>query len=292
MLAPVIPPELLLACLRKVPPFERAAFRPFRCGDQRIGWVVNGFAEVLASEPAVFRVEPNAVHLADSLGDVETRSAAVNAFVWQRRHLPWFRRWNDEYAAVTSGLTEVAALNLARCASVPFGFRTFGAAVNGYVRVGTELRFWVAQRQHDELEFGGQLDNVACGFIAAGRSPGEVAKTELGEEAGLDAGLATAMRPVGVVRGCRQETEGVRPFSIYCFDLELDPDTRPVNRDGEIDGFELLSLSQLVDRLEAGYFKFNAVWVVVDWLVRMGAVSAERRSFVELCTALRQSDPD
>jgi 8-oxo-dGTP pyrophosphatase MutT (NUDIX family) len=288
----VIPPERLLACLRRVPAFERSRFRPFRCGDQRIGWIVDGFADELASDPALFRIEPDAVHLADSLGDVETRSAAVNAFVWQRRHLPWFRRWNDEYAAVAPGLADKAVLNLARCASVPFGIRTFGAAVNAYVRVGTELRFWVAQRQRGEPEFGGQLDNLACGFIAAGRSPAKVAEAELGEEAGIDAGLAAPLHAVGAVRGCRQEIEGVRPFSIYCFDLELDGETIPVNRDGEIDGFELLSLEQLIDRLEAGYFKFNAVWVVVDWLMRMGAVSPEGRCFVELSTALRQSDPD
>src|SRR5205085_3990460 len=90
MAPPVIPPERLLACLRRVPPFERSRFRPFRCAGQRIGWVVDGFADELASDPGLFRVEPDAVYVAERLGDIEARSAAVNAFVWQRRHLPWF----------------------------------------------------------------------------------------------------------------------------------------------------------------------------------------------------------
>jgi hypothetical protein len=46
-----------------------------------------------------------------------------------------------------------------------------------------------------------------------------------------------------------------------------------------------------VERLEAGRFKFNAVWVVVDWLMRHGFVAAEGRRFIELAGALRCWDP-
>lgn len=289
---PMISPERLLGCIRHFSAFERSRFRPFLCAGQRIGWVTHEFTALLAADPEIFEVGPDSVCLAARLDDVETRSQAVNQTVWRQRDLPWFRRWNDEYAGVSAGRRDAPLLHLARCATVPFGVRTYGAHVNGYVREGSGLRLWVARRASGEPDFGEQLDTLVGGFIGAGLTPDEIAERELGEEAGIDVERLRAPRAVGVVSGIRQEIEGVRPFSIYCYDLELGPGEEPVNRDGEIDGFELLTVPQVVERLEAGRFKFNAVWVVVDWLMRNGFVAAEGRHFIELGDALRHQDPE
>jgi 8-oxo-dGTP pyrophosphatase MutT (NUDIX family) len=289
---PPISPERLLCCIRRVSSFERSRFRPFLCEGQRIGWVTHDFAAVLAADREIFKVEPAAVSIAARLDTVEARSQAVNQAVWRQRDLPWFRRWNGEYASVSAGRRDAPLLHLARCATVPFGVRTYGAHVNGYVRDASGLLLWVARRAAGEPDFGGQLDTLVGGFIGAGLTPDEIAEKELGEEAGFDVERLRVPRAVGGVSGIRQEVEGVRPFSIYCYDLELGAAEQPVNRDGEIDGFELLSVPQIVERLEAGRFKFNAVWVVVDWLMRNGFVAAEGRHFIELAGALRHWDPE
>ena len=68
----------LLDRVRALQRRDLSRFRRFCIAAQPVGWVAPHIAERLRGFPKVFRVEAEAVHLADDLDSFEARSAAVD----------------------------------------------------------------------------------------------------------------------------------------------------------------------------------------------------------------------
>jgi hypothetical protein len=85
--------------------------------------------------------------------------------------------------------------------------------------------------------------------------------------------------------------EGIRNDVLFCYDIALPHDFRPVNTDGEIEEFYLWPIERVIEILATTEeFKFNVALVIIDFLVRHGLVSPEDPTYPEIVLNLRIRD--
>jgi hypothetical protein len=281
----------VLAILRRGNTFDRAILTPLSFRDRRIGWVRASFAEALSRYSDVFRATEMSLEWRSDSLDFEERSAVLRDVLWALRALPGFGRWNDEDGALYD-VTGAIVARVPRCAIAPLGLRSCGAHINGFFRTDDGPRMWIAERHARNSDFGGMFDTLAGGFISFESSPDKTAENEAFDEAGLDASRFGDARTVGTIKGVRDLGNGVAPYCVHCYDVEFAGGEIPANRDGEVAAFHAFDMPTLMAGLRADRFKFNAVPVVVDWLVRHGLVSQTDPARPSLLRELQIWDPD
>jgi hypothetical protein len=111
---------------------------------------------------------------------------------------------------------------------------------------------------------------------------------ECGEEASIPEALARRAVAVGIVSYVGLQEGGLKPDVLFCYDLELPADFVPVPQDGEVEAFERWPLARVAAVVAASKtYKDNCNLVVIDFLVRHGAIAPEAPGYVELVHALR-----
>jgi 8-oxo-dGTP pyrophosphatase MutT (NUDIX family) len=169
------------------------------------------------------------------------------------------------------------------------GVAAVGVHVNGFVRGPDGIEMWVGFRARDKPTFPGQLDNVVAGGQPHGLGLLDNVRKECEEEAGIPEGLSRAALPVGAISYVFENDTGIKPDTMFCFDLELPRDFEPVPVDGEVERFERWSLDRVAERVAMTRdFKFNCNLVVIDFLVRHGCVDVEQAGYAELVAGLRR----
>lgn len=269
---------------------DLSGFRPFDVDGLRVGWIRHALAEALPSVDPAFLVTPERVTLAPELRDFEARSAAMaHAALYlaesgaipglRGEHYPVLPRWGAE-----------PLMRVDRAAVVHFGIAAYGLHVNGFVRQpdgGVSL--WVARRARDRLVSPGKLDNLVAGGQPIGLTLAENLVKEAAEEAGIAADLARRAVPVGAVTYLRESREGLKPDTLFLYDLELDPGFEPCNTDGEVEAFELWPLDRVAASVRDGDdWKFNVNLVVIDFLVRHGWLTPDDPDYLEIVAGLRR----
>ena len=79
---------------------------------------------------------------------------------------------------------------------------------------------------------------------------------------------------------------------MYCYDLELPADFRPVNTDGEVAGFELQPIEEVMARVrDTEDFKINCNLVIIDFLIRHGLIGPDEPDYLDLIQGLRSPLP-
>eukprot|EP00592_Proboscia_alata_P023971 CAMPEP_0194446466 /NCGR_PEP_ID=MMETSP0176-20130528/128456_1 /TAXON_ID=216777 /ORGANISM="Proboscia alata, Strain PI-D3" /LENGTH=426 /DNA_ID=CAMNT_0039273191 /DNA_START=65 /DNA_END=1345 /DNA_ORIENTATION=+ len=90
--------------------------------------------------------------------------------------------------------------------------------------------------------------------------------------------------------------EGLKPDQLFCFDLEVPIGYTPVPVDGEVQRFRKVPLPELVEMLAVevtqeddsdNLWKPNTGVVLIDFLVRHGAIDANEAGYLELLHGLR-----
>lgn len=151
------------------------------------------------------------------------------------------------------------------------GIAAEGVHVNGLVRREGNLHLWVARRAATKALDPGKLDHIVAGGISAGMDPMATLIKEAAEEAGMPADLARQARFAGIIQYALARAEGLRRDRLHCYDLYLPQDFTPCPRDGEVESFELMALSEVQARMRAGdAFKFNVAMVIAELLRRVG----------------------
>jgi isopentenyldiphosphate isomerase len=189
---------------------------------------------------------------------------------------------------VTAGEREQALCQLERTAAGFFGIRAYGQHLNGFVRDGEQMLMWLGRRSSDRKIFPNCLDNLVAGGLPHGIGLEENLVKECFEEAGMADDLARGARHVSTVRYNGVSPHGLKPDVLYCYDLALPADFRPVNTDGEVAEFLLLPVDEVARLVrETDEFKPNCNLVIVDFLVRQGFISSELDGFQDLVSGLR-----
>ena len=273
-----------------------ARYRPFIVAGIPLGLIDDARAERLARfGPGLFRIRHDDVALDDRLADDATRSAVLAEVAATLRSEGALPAWRNEPYAIAATFGEAPLFHLERGAARYFGLPTAAAHVNGFVREGNATTLWFARRSATKAVDPGMLDNLVGGGIAAGMSIEETVIKEAWEEAGIDEMLARSAHRVGGAFVRRPLFDGVQREWIFIHELELPAAFVPANQDGEAVEHRRVSLEDAARAIayEDGpdQVTIDASIVVLDFLIRHGAIAQEARDFAAL-DALCRRDRD
>jgi len=174
--------------------------------------------------------------------------------------------WRDERLDVMADDGALLA-TVDRCAVRALGITTRSVRLNGYAAPD---RLHVARRSPRKRVDPGQWDNLAGGLVGAGEGLREAIVRETLEEAGLVIDPAQLVDG-GAWRVCRRLGDGLLSDVVHVFDLDLAADTVPVNRDGEVERFDVWDLGRVLSAIEDGAFTVEASLALLDTLQRRAA---------------------
>ena len=72
-----------------------------------------------------------------------------------------------------------------------------------------------------------------------------------------------------------QSERGLFPNTEFVYDIELPLDFVPSNNDGEVERFELMPASRVLDLICDPQFKTTSAPVTIDFLIRKGIITIE-----------------
>lgn len=269
---------------------DLSGFRPFEVEGTRVGWIRHALAEQLPGVDPGFVVTPERVAIAPEVRDFEARSTVLEhaaQYLVESGAVPELR---GEYYAVAPRWGAEPLLRIDRAVVAQFGTAAYGLHVNGFVRrADGGIDLWVGRRARDRAVSPGKLDNLIAGGQPIGLSLAENLEKEAAEEAGIDAELARRAVPVGAVTYTLETPAGLKPDTLFLYDLELTPDFVPRNTDGEVEEFQLWPLERVAETVrDTEDWKFNVNLVIIDFLVRHGYLRPEEPDYLEIVTGLRR----
>jgi|SRR5579863_108362 len=268
--------------------FDPARVIPLWAGEHRVGWLRHDNAAVLARHDGVFKVGANKARLLTE-GDANTVSRAVSdvveALVAERR----VAKWRNETFDVPPRWGEPPLFRVDRGAVPFFGVRAYGIHLNGYRRTGSEYSLWIGRRASNKQIAPGKLDNLVAGGIGNGYGAAATLAKEAEEEASIGPDLIAHAIAAGALTYRMETKTGIRDDVMFVYDLEIPPDFVPHNEDGEIAGFELMPLADILERIRTtADFKFNVNLVILDFAVRHGVLSAEDPEYLDVANGLHR----
>jgi hypothetical protein len=272
---------------------DPAKLSELRADGRVVAWPGPAANAEIASLGHAFREISNGWEFAPNCASVAERSAALAAVAAALRAKGKLRPPRDEAYAVVAEWGDAPVAVLDRSAAVALGIRCFGVHLNGYVRRADGLHLWVSRRAKDKEVAPGKLDNIVAGGQPAGLSLRDNLAKECGEEASLSPELAARAVPVGLVRYCFATDKGLKPDTLFCYDLEVPDDVIPTPNDDESEGFELWPVARVMRTLaETDDFKFNVPLVILDFALRHGVLTPETcPEYTAIAAGLRQRFP-
>jgi hypothetical protein len=268
--------------------YDPARAMPLWAGQHRIGWLRRDNAAVLQSHKKVFAVgRDRAELLATGSCDEISRSVdeVVEALVAERR-VPKVR---NETFDVPPKWGEQPILRVDRGAVPFFGLRAYGIHVNGYRRDGDRYWLWIGKRASNKQVAPGKLDNIVAGGIGNGYGAAATLAKEAEEEASIGVALISRAVAAGALTYRMETKTGIRDDVMFVYDLEVPADFTPTNTDGEIAGFELMPLADILERIRTtADFKFNVNLVILDFAVRHGVLRPEDSEYIDVANGLHR----
>jgi 8-oxo-dGTP pyrophosphatase MutT (NUDIX family) len=269
---------------------DLSGFLPFHVGPDRVGWVRHELAERLTRLDDVFTVERDRVSLLASLNTFDARSEAMARVLGELVADGTVSQLRGEDYPVLTSWGQPPLLKMDRAAVAHFGIRSYGLHINGFVRRADGIHLWVGKRATDRKIAPGKLDNLVAGGQPIGLTLDENLVKEAHEEAGLSAEAARRAVPVGVVSYLMEHPAGLKPDTLFIYDLEVAEDFVPCNTDGEVEYFMLWTLDEVAQRVqETDDFKFNVNLVIIDFLIRHGYLKPDDAEYPELAIGLRRA---
>jgi 8-oxo-dGTP pyrophosphatase MutT (NUDIX family) len=260
---------------------------PFYVKEHVVGWLRPSFADQLRRWPHVFDVNPAFVTLKAKPDTPAGRTAALAEVTRDLAKDGVIRGWRDEHVSVSPHYAMPELLRIERAATRPFGMMGYGAHLNGFTRIGGRVHCWIARRSADKPVDPDKLDNLVGGRIAAGMSVDETLRKEAWEEAGIAPALLGGLNCLGAVRVEYSVPEGMHREILFVHDLWLPQDFKPANQDGEVADIRCMPVEEVLQNLLAGDFTLDAGAVMIDGLLRLGAVLPEDVQYLDLLRLLK-----
>jgi 8-oxo-dGTP pyrophosphatase MutT (NUDIX family) len=260
---------------------------PFYVKEHAIGWLTPSFADMLRRWPHVFEVNAAFVRLTAKPGTAHARSAAMAEVTRELARDGAMAGWRDELVSVSAHYGQPELFRVERAATRYFGLMAYGAHMNGFTRIGGLEHAWIARRSPDKAIDPGKLDNLVGGRISAGMSVDETLRKEAWEEAGLAPSLLAGLNCLGAVRVEYSAPEGLHREILFVHDLWLPDDCKPVNQDGEVAEIRRMPVEDVIESLLAGEFTLDAGVVMIDGLLRLGAVLPEDPQYLDLMRLMK-----
>lgn len=272
--------------------WEPDDFLPWMLDGKRIGSIRGSWAHELKRWPERFRIDRGRVDWIDAPDSFEARTEVLAETVETLVGEGVVGYLHGELYGVTPGPRASARCLIDRAAVPWFGVRAFGQHMNGFVDTPDGIELWIGRRAADRRVYPLHLDNLVAGGLPHGLGFEENLRKECREEADIPALLAARAIPVGVVTYCRDSSRGLKPDTMYCYDLELPDDFVPRCTDGEVDAFYRLPVAEVARLVrETEDFKLNCNLVIIDFLVRHGLLTPDEPDYVCIVQGLRGALP-
>lgn len=267
-------------------------FPPFLVSDQIYGYVLPSFAEQLARFPDVFLVSTTAVQLHPNLKTYAERTEAAQFVMRQLFEEKVLDSWVGENYPITHNFGGYAEFEVERAATSYLGIKNFGLHVNGLVKMTQGIKVWVGTRTLVKPLWPGKLDQMVAGGQPVGITVRNNMLKEAHEEANVPLELAQTAQHVRNIDYQQQGNRGLDRSTIFVFDLWLPEDFQPMNTDGEVINFELMTLEQIADlTAHTTDFKDNCNLVNIDLLLRLGHISAQHPDYDMINKTLNARTP-
>ena len=260
---------------------------PFYVREHAVGWLRPSFADLLRRWPHVFEVNQAFVTLRAKPDTVAGRTAALEEVTRELARDGVIRGWRDEPVRIAHHYAAPELLHLERAASRHFGTMSYGAHLNGFVRVNGLTNVWISRRSPNKSIDPDRLDNLVGGRIAAGATVDETLRKEAWEEAGIPSALLDGLACVSAVRVEYSVPEGLHREILFVHDLWLPVDFKPANQDGEVAEIRRATLEDVLQQILAGEFTMDAGTVMIDGLLRQGLVPPEDPLYLEILRLLK-----
>lgn len=269
--------------------FNRQTVVPFLIGHQQVGWIKKSHCSWLQDKTDYFQLKADQICLSDHFENYEERTAAIAEVVSYLREKEAVSDWRSKLYPVAPAYGQKPLLALERSIAPFFGIKTYGTHLNGYYEKDNQIWVWVAQRA-SHLKFApDKLDNLAAGGLILGLSAQENMHKEACEEAQIPADLLSTMQAAGAVSYLMDTPRGITPDTMLVYDLKLPPNFAPTTDGAEVSHFMTFSLAELAQRVyDTDDFKYNSALVMMDFLIRHGAISSDHPEYLETVTALRR----
>ncbi len=242
--------------------------------------------EALVQWPEYFSISAQKVeYIANS--DMQACSRTLDKVVHQLIDQGVIAHYLEEVYPVTGNNRNPLFATLDRGSAAYFGIRAYGQHLNGYVRDEHGLSLWVARRAADRIHFPNMLDNMVAGGLPHDLSLEDNLVKECQEEANLPADLVKNARATGAISYCCETEVGLKPDTLYCYDLELPRSFMPQNTDGEVAEFVLWDIREVIQSvLNTDNFKANCNLVILDFCIRHGFINPGQADYLELVNGL------
>jgi 8-oxo-dGTP pyrophosphatase MutT (NUDIX family) len=260
---------------------------PFYVKEHVAGWLMPSFADQLRRWPHVFEVGEAFVALKAKPDTPPGRTHAMAQVLKDLARDGVITGWRDEMVSVVQAYGQPELLRMERAASRHFGIMGYGAHLNGFTRRGAMVNAWVARRSASKPVDPDKLDNLVGGRISAGMSVDETLRKEAWEEAGIPPGLLAGLNCVCAVRVEYSVPEGLHREVLFVHDLWLPDDFKPANQDGEVSEIRSMAVEEVLQKLLAGDFTLDAGVVMIDGLLRLGAVLPEDSQYLDLLRLMK-----
>lgn len=284
----------------------------FVVDDEKLGRVTPNVARRLCNASPVFQLTTNdsadkTLTLGKAAGNTpESRTQAVASVMEVLRDSGYITGWRDELYPVSINFDKVSTpvFLIERAAASLLGVMEYGVHINGLVMSNNddnnkeEVKMWMARRSKTKSKFPGFLDHIVAGGQPAGLSLMDNVIKECEEEAGIPEALTKkGIKPTGVISyenyGGKLKDKGEGVMSrvvLFCFDLMLPSDFIPTANDGEVESFFTWSLEDIAQSMNPNYhdpIKPNCYPVIIDYLLRSGAISPDSPKYLEIVRRLR-----
>ncbi len=262
-------------------------FIPFIFAESTIGEVKLPFARQLISLSKAFSIDNNSLKWSPSKTDFSSLNLAMSELTEMLVKVKLVSYRHDELYPVTTGNRDQALFLMDRAVVPYFGVAAFGQHLNGFVRSNGNIFMWIARRSQHKRHAPGKLDNLVAGGLPWGLKPEQNLAKECWEEAAIPADVAAQALAVGSI-SYRCETEaGVKPDTMFCYDLELAEDFIPRCTDGEVEEFQLQPLDKIAQIVhDSNDFKLNCNLAIIDFLIRHGYITSEHPEYQDLIQGL------
>lgn len=256
--------------------YDLNGFLPFNVDGDIVGWVRPDFAARLAHQPDAFKVTADHVAFSETFTTADQRSDLIASLGddWVTEGvLPKLRREMYPVRATWSGPDY---FRLDRGLVPLFGVRAYGVHLNGFVKRPDGIYLWIGRRSADRRIEPNKLDNLVAGGQPANLGLHENLIKECAEEAGMSPELAGQAVPVGTISYCFENANGLKPDTLFCYDLSVPEGFEPQNQDGEIASFQMMPVEEALQLIKSGdSFKFNVSLVILDFAIRHGLISPD-----------------
>lgn len=176
-----------------------------------------------------------------------------------------FSHWrNEKFSFLRQDSHEI--FQLERAVFRGFGLMSSAVHINGFTKDGL---IWLATRSDNKSVDPGLIDNMTAGGVSALETVQSCAERELWEEAGVISNQLKNLFPAGMLEVRRHlPPNEVHHEKLFTFDLMVESDWIPTNRDGEVQGFQIYSLEKVIDLIFSEKMTQDAAVVTADFILR------------------------